>query len=167
MTEAYGDFNMVDFDDESKLSCVTNSELAELLFMRHKCKPIKSYKIESLQNRFAYLCHDDDYYVKIYMERLDDYKKVVEYKIRKELKGRKQTIAAIPDDIMDRLSAEFESGVVIDFEKSFADSVQIYTKVEPNCIEDIHKILDRRRPRCVGAISLSYDRKTKKWSIWD
>jgi hypothetical protein len=101
------------------------------------------------------------------MDRLKDYKKVVEYKIRKELKGRKRTISPIPDDIMDRLYVEFENGIVIDFETNDVDNVRIYTKVDTDHIEGIHKILDHRRPRNLGAISLWYDSKTKKWNIRD
>jgi hypothetical protein len=163
----YGDFYWVDFCDESVLSDVNNSELADLLFMRHKNKPMQSYKIVSLQNRYAYLCHDDDYYVKIYMDHVEDYKKVVEYKIRKELKGRKRTISPIPDDIMDRLYAEFENGIVLDFEQSGVESVRIYTKIDTDHIEGIHKILDHRRAGYIGVIHLWYDRKTKKWNIRD
>ncbi|AUG57157.1 MAG TPA: hypothetical protein DCE02_04195 [Ruminiclostridium sp.] len=42
-----------------QLDSVTKEKLARLLYMSHMKEPLDSFKIDSLMNEYAYLCHDD------------------------------------------------------------------------------------------------------------
>ncbi len=96
------------------------------------------------------------------MRHVADYRQVIEHKLLKELKGRKQTIAPIPDAIMEQLYALFLKGAVIDFEMSFDTGVMIYPTGEIQKMDEIHKLLDRLRMGRYG-LSLGYDRRAKRW----
>lgn len=54
-----GDFCWVDFEDIDGLRSLKPAEVAELLYLGHMKKPVTSAFFEKLQNRFAYLAHDD------------------------------------------------------------------------------------------------------------
>jgi len=99
------------------------------------------------------------------METLDDYKKVIEYKILKELKGRKRSIQPLPEELLDKLFAMFQKGAVIDFEKSTTSGVYIHPIGEISSISDIHRLLDRHRKRTLDSIWLGYNTDTKIWLI--
>jgi len=162
----FGDFCWVDFPDSASLDNVTDNELAELLFFRHMCRPLTSYTIPSLQNRYAYWGHDDGWFTRVYMERPEEYKQVIEYKILKELKGRKRSIEPIPTEIMNVLFVMFQGGAVLDFEGSTASGVRVYAMGNVSDMDSIHCLLDRHRSRLSGTL-LWYDTRTKKWSISD
>ena len=163
---SYGDFCWVDFEDEDSLKKVTEQELAELLYVGHKKMPLSKIVFDSLKNKIIYLCHDDDYWVKVYMLDIKDYKKVIEHKILTELKGRKKQIAPISDEIMNIMYDYFKNGAVIDFENSYDNGVRIYPIGEMKCVENIHAKLDRQRnmPRC--GLCLDYNPRAKKWKIF-
>lgn len=74
---SYGDFCWVDYEREEQLDSVTKEELAELLYMSHMKKPLRSFRIKSLNNRFAYLCHDDGWWNNVYMDTVSEYKSVL------------------------------------------------------------------------------------------
>jgi len=160
----YGDFCWVDFAAPANLDNVSDNELAELLFFRHTCRPLTSYRIPSLQNSYAYWSHDDGWVTRVYMERPDEYKQVIEYKILKELKGRKRSIEPIPTAIMDALFTMFLGGAVLDFEWSTTSGVRVYPIGNVDDMDSIHSLLDQRRRRQNGA-GLWYDTRTKTWSI--
>lgn len=63
-----GDFCFVDYLDGEILSLLTNEEIAELLYLSHMFEPLRTPFFSSLQNKFAYLSHDDGWYCKIYCE---------------------------------------------------------------------------------------------------
>lgn len=160
----FGDFQWIDFEDVSNLANVSDTELAEILFTFHKGKPLKSYKIDSLQNHYVYISHDDDWFVKIHMDHLEKYKQVINYKICKELKGRKQDIHPIQENVMEQLFSMFQKGAVIDFEKKTASSVTIYQLEEINSMDDIYDLLDERRKHETG-FELRYYSDKKQWSV--
>ncbi|MCL2461449.1 MAG: hypothetical protein FWF44_02195 [Defluviitaleaceae bacterium] len=163
-----GTVSWADFADASKLPMISDYELADLLFFMHSWRPLKSFMFEVLNNKYAYCSHDDGVWANTYMDCPENYMQVVEYKILKELKGRKRTIEKIPVVIMDKLSSEFQNGAVIDFEycrtDKFGTGVMIYPIGTAEGIVEIYHILDKRR-RGRDGIPLVYDTNTKKWSI--
>jgi len=162
----YGDFCWVDFQCEEDLERVSDEELAELLYLSHRIEPLKEFAFSSLKNRYAYLCHDDDYMVKVYMQDIREYREVIHNKILSELKGRKKSIEPIPSNILDKLYDIFKSGAAFDFENAYSNGVNIYPIKKDGYIDDIHKSLDRQRnvPGC--GICLDYNPKTKRWNIY-
>jgi len=162
-------FFWVDFQNEADLDRVTKQELAELLYFGHKVEPLNQFQIASLRNRYAYYSHDDNWFVRIYMENPDDYRAVVAYKLVKELKGRKRTMPPPPDEILDRLMSMFEQGAVINFEEAcFAEGyagVHIYPIGEHQDMDAIHNRLDLFRTSCAGE-NLGYETRGKRWRFY-
>lgn len=161
----YGDFSWVDFAEVDSLKNIAQQELAELLYFAHTWKPLSSFYFSSLHNRYAYIAHDDDWAVRIYMDDTESYKQVIEYKILKELKGRKRSIAPIPEEIMEQLYSMFCKGAVLDFENSYLTGVRVYPMGEIDNMDGIHDKLDRLRCHLQGT-GLDYNTNSKKWSLY-
>jgi len=164
-----GDLSWVDFADEADLDAVTEQELAELLYFQHKVMPLHGFSIPSLRNRYAYYSHDDDWFSRVYMERLEDILSVAEYQIRKGLKGRKRTIAPLPENFRAQLLAMFEEGAVIDFKDAGVSSVTIYPvgdRREFGGMDDIHWKLDEQREHCLESFHFWYDTSHKSWRTY-
>lgn len=166
----YGDFSWINFAEATSLETLSDENLAELLFAAHTCRPIHHYLWEQMHNQYLYLCHDDDYWVKIYMNRLTDYKPVLEAKIRLELMGRKRFMAPIPDEILDTLYNFFISGGVFDFENALVSAtfsgVRIFPLKDMGFDPDeIHRGLDHQRKIAGVGYYLEYHPKTKKWFL--
>lgn len=161
----YGDFSWVDFAEVDSLENIAQQELAELLYLAHMWKPLSSFCFSSLNNRYAYIAHDDDWAVRVYMKDVKNYKQVIEYKILKELKGRKRSIAPIPEEIMEQLYGMFCEGAVLDFENSYLTGVRVYLIGEIDNMDGIHDKLDKLRYRLQG-VGLEYNVNKKTWRLY-
>ncbi len=162
--DSFGNFQWVDFEDVKNLSDVTDAELAEILFAGHMWEPLKTHRIDSLQNRFVYLSHDDCSIVRVYMNCMEDYKQVVNYKICKELKGRKRSIQPIQENVMERLYSMFQKGAVIDFDEAVKSRACIYQIGEVMPMDEVWNVLEQRKKQKEDAL-LAYDSKGKNWAI--
>lgn len=164
----FGDFQWIDFEEKNNLNKIDKAELAKMLYLNHTGKPYDTFLFESLNNKYTYIAHDDEYIVNVYMKNIKDYKNVINYKIKKELKGRKRFIADIPNEILDIIYALCKKGVVIDFEEAYSTGVSIYPIGDVKYIDDAHDKLDRYRNRRFSSevINLDYDNNKKLWSIY-
>lgn len=166
----YGDFCWADFQSEGDLNKITDEELSELLFAAHLKKPLTKSFFPSLNNEYLYLCHDDEYWVKIYMRDVKAYKTVIEQKIRSVFMGRKRSMTPIPDDILSELYHFFIGGGTFDFENCTVSSIHTGVRMYPAknvglCEDNIHKSLDRQRNIMGIGRYLEYNPKTKKWAL--
>lgn len=110
---SFGDFHWVDFDAEENLNNIDKLELAKILYLNHKGIPFDTFIFKSLNNKYAYIAHYDDYIVNVYVKNIEDYKYVIESKILKEFKGRKKYISNIPNEILEKIFDMCESGIMI------------------------------------------------------
>jgi hypothetical protein len=166
----YGDFCWADFQSENAMKSLTDAEISELLFAAHLKRPIASPYFESLENEYLYLCHDDDYWVKVYMKNVDKYKTVIEQKIKSVFMGRKKSMEPIPQEILDQLYQYFLGGAVFDFENCVASSIYTGVRIYPTGdigfnVDDIHRALDHRRNIAGIGCYLEYNSKRKKWAL--
>ena len=99
----YGDFCFVDYNISNSVYQLTNEQVAELLFMAHMFEPLKSPFFEVLNNRFAYLAHDDWHFCVLYSRDIDDFLDV--------LNG---TIASTMKDITKRYVKSFDNKIIRD-----------------------------------------------------
>ena len=65
----YGDLCLVDYADGTSICQLPEEHIAELLYLAHMHKPLKSPFFESLQNNYAFLSHDDGWYCKLYCKQ--------------------------------------------------------------------------------------------------
>lgn len=159
---SYGDFCCVDFCNEDLLETVSDSELAELLFLRHKFSPINSYKISSLNNSFAYIAHDDGWWNNLYMDEPEKYKKIISYLLIKNIKGRKKFISNPDDETLDILYNLCKQGIVLDFERMSLDNVHLYKVGYFNTMDDLSEIIRKFRSK-MNTPSILYNSRNKKW----
>jgi hypothetical protein len=60
-----GNFCFTDYAHLGGTKYLSEEQIAELLYLSHMFKPLKLPFFEPLQNRFAYLAHDDGWYCKL------------------------------------------------------------------------------------------------------
>jgi len=161
----YGDFSWVDFKDTTCFEKISKQEIAEILYAGHFWEPMSKFTFNSLNNKYLYKAHDDDWIVKVYVADIKEYKKVIEYKILFELKGRKKYIAPIPDEILNKLYDLFKKGAVIDFEQSSDTSVTIYPIGNLKYVDDIHSKLDNYRNKEYSCLHINYITRKKTWEM--
>ncbi len=164
----YGDFVWVDYEDKDAIDNILPIELAELLYISHMKMPLNTPFFKTLNNNYIYLAHDDNYWTKIYMKNIYDYKKVIEGKILKELKGRKREVLPIPEHIINLIFDGACEGILIDFESTYyisgSTGVNIYKMGKYRDYDQIHDVFERKKD-CRNLITLEY--RNKKWKIYD
>lgn len=111
---ALGDFCFVDYASRGATTALGEEQIAELLYLGHMYKPLYSPFFEPLQNRFAYLSHDDGWYCKLYCRELEEFAPI--------LFGKIAVSAKIPfhdnsDIINKRLLQLATNGVLIDLDE--------------------------------------------------
>lgn len=162
----YGDFCWVDYEKEEQLQCMTEEELAELLYMSHKKEPLHSFTVKSLNNKYAYLCHDDGWWNNIYMQDVSEYKMVISYKLMQELKGRKRTISEPPNELIDKIYEMCKDGLIIDFERKSDNGVHLFCVGKISTMDDLENKMDRYRNKTKG-LSIYYNPRKKSWEYYN
>ena len=133
----HGDFCWVDFAQEENLNYISDKELSELLFIAHKFEPLDGIKFNSINNRYIYCSHDDEYLTRIYMDA-EKYIDVIEFVVLDHLKQKNKILFS--GEIKDILFQLCQSGIIFDFEKK-SDRIKLYIFQEKIKIDDIHKRL--------------------------
>ena len=167
----YGDFCWVDYSNDEVKKKLKPNVLAELLYLNHYKKPLHSPFWNELQNKYAYLAHDDPWWTKIYMQDIELMKAVVHHKFLIELRGRKKSIANIPSDIFETIWARSELGLAVDFENASTSSdctgVTIYTMGAYENMDEMYQRLRWMRTKRVSdSVRLEYNPRNKKWNIY-
>lgn len=165
----YGDFCWVDYDDIKRIENMNKMELAELLYLGHMFQPLKEVNMKWLNNKYVYTAHDDDFYSKIFMKDINDYKSVMHGKILDAMKGRKKHIEALPKEIVDYIFEHSRDGILFDFEEiEFYDGktfLDIYKLGKNYNYGDIYDVLKRKKWFTNMKIYLEYNSRNKKWKI--
>lgn len=110
----YGDFCWVDVNTIEELDHMSKQQIAELLFFAHLARPL--HKIPKA--RFAYYAHDDGWFNKLYVTKLEDYENMLSNILVLKLKrmtGR--AFASIPTHISKVLLETTKEGLFIDLSK--------------------------------------------------
>ena len=110
----FGDFGFVDYADTASICQLTEEQLAELLYLMHMFKPLKSQFFDVLQNNYAYLSHDDGWYCKLYCK---EQQALLTLLINKVLKSVQQklgnTISSLPHDLVENIAMLSLQGLLI------------------------------------------------------
>lgn len=118
-----GNFCFVDYDISSDTSDLSEEQIAQLLYLGHMFKPLHSPFFKQLQNRFAYLAHDDGWYCKLYCRELDEFMNVLSGKITKNIN------VSLPANIKNRLKQISTGGLLIDLEETNGSKKDVSLKV--------------------------------------
>ncbi|MDL2273398.1 hypothetical protein LJC34_02480 [Oscillospiraceae bacterium OttesenSCG-928-G22] len=127
-----GNFCFVDYDRQSKVTDLSEAEIAELLYLGHMFKPLKSPFFKPIHNRFVYLSHDDGWYCKLYC---NDYKDIISILFGKInhafFKGKRRLRPSSYADLQDALLGLMQEGLLIDLDELLygedSSSVKLYS----------------------------------------
>lgn len=164
----YGDFCWVDFESENHLDKLSENEIAELLYLAHMYKPLKSPFLEKLNNRFAYCAHDDGWYCKLYCKDVNEFSSVLENVIKNTiLRLRKRKLVNMDDDIKKELLKLSEDGLLIEVHRIGKDErnvwIPIYTIGNFTNMDNMYNDLDRHKFNAKYKGFLEH--KNKKWIL--
>jgi len=140
----YGDFGFVDYSHLDNVNNLSDSQVAELLFMAHKYKSLNNAFFETLGNRFAYLAHDDGWFCKLYCRENDDFLDVLNGKIISLIQDiSKEKVNNLDVDVQQALLTLAEKGLLIDFSETESNNNEICVNVYiVGKYEDMDKILN-------------------------
>lgn len=123
----FGDFCFVDYGSAEKVNGISAEQIAELLYLGHMFKPLRSPFFELLNNNFAYLTHDDGWYCKLYCQNLCDFITVICNKItaHASLKSICEPSSSMKESILHLAT----NGLFIDLEESSCNSGGLEAKI--------------------------------------
>lgn len=114
-----GDFSFVDYVDTASLSRLSDEQVAELLYLAHMIKPLKSPFFEALQNNFVYLSHDDGWYCKLYCKEQKAPIEILLNKLQRIVGDALCNIAyLLSDDLVNKVNELSEKGLFIELDVS-------------------------------------------------
>lgn len=112
----YGDFAWVDLNSVYSLDSLTPMELAELLYLAHTWKPLNSPFLFKIDNRFAYLAHDDGWLAHLYCRERNDFATLMSKVIPLKLKAlHRVDVPDVSGSTLDGILSLMEQGLLIDF----------------------------------------------------
>ena len=165
---SYGNFAWVDFEDRDNLEKLEPIEIAELLYLGHMFKPINSPFFEKIQNRYAYLAHDDGWFCRLYCKEYSDFQEIICNKIINTVStSKRRKIYPFSKEVKEELLNLSKDGLLIDFnnfikyEKSI--EVPIYTIGKFLDMDEMYNNLQANISRAKYSAYLVH--KNKKWVI--
>lgn len=143
----YGDFCFVDYIQRDSVKHLTDKQIAELLYMAHMYKPLRSPFFDVLDNRFAYLAHDDGFVCKLYCRDLNDFSGIIDGKIVSSIgEIMKKTISHLDNNIQNELLKFSERGMLLDFGEVEGDADEFLIKIySVGKYTDMNKIINENK----------------------
>lgn len=165
---SFGDFCWVDYNETECVERLEPTETAELLYLAHMFKPVNSPFFDKLQNRYAYLAHDDGWFCRLYCSQYSDIKEIISNKIIGMVStSKRRKIYPISEDIKTKLLDLAENGLLIDFSSIIKESN--YIKINIYCIgefSDMDRMYNNLQHNIYNAkYSASLVHKNKEWKL--
>lgn len=112
----YGDFCWIDTDTAENIDRLEPLEVAELFYLGRKKEPVTDPFFDKLQNRYAYLAHDDGWFCRLYARHFADIGEIIAHKTTGTVAAlTARETAPLPEEIKSRLLAVAEEGLLMDF----------------------------------------------------
>lgn len=176
---SYGDFCWVDFEDEEDLNRLDGQEIAELLYLSHIKTHLRLPFYRKLNNRFAYLSHDDGWFNKTYYRSFDDFYITLSESISSKLneKGektlfgwkKKREIPLIPVEILYPFIEDMKEGMVISIEKAVHSrtsvEIPIWVIGDYYDMDEMYEVYEGLDSRLLDG-KIVFDRKAKEWKAF-
>lgn len=165
----YGNFCWIDFEDVKSLDLINPQEVAEILYLGHKQKPLNTLFFDNLKNNYAYCSHDDGWRTLLYCRYIAD---IAEFTVQtinlclvQNIRGRK--IYLIPVHIKDELFRLSCQGLFIDFKNIVIEtkliSIPMYIIGNNLNMDDVYNNQDEHKEK--AKIKGYLQQKNKVWSI--
>jgi len=121
----YGDFCFVDYANDAILNELSEQNIAELFYLGNMHKPLNSPFFDVLQNKYAYLSHDDGWYSKIYCKDQSIALNIISNVIKNKIMHIVGDKILILDDLNNEISKYSNEGLLIEIEKISKNNVYI------------------------------------------
>ncbi|WP_314589199.1 hypothetical protein [Paenibacillus terrigena] len=156
----YGDFCWVDFNTKEDLDQLSKQQIAELLFFGHLAKPLN----EIPKVRFAYYAHDDGWFNKLYVTKLEDYEIIISKTlVLKLMKLTRRSFINIPNNISRVLLESTKEGLFIDLSKIKKSKTGIMIPINVvGHFRDMDKVYDLKEEIIDYKTWLVYSKKSWK-----
>jgi hypothetical protein len=166
-----GNFNWIDYNNEEDLNQCTPYEMAELLFLSHFCKPLKTPFFDRINNNYVYLAHDDGWFCKLYCKDMDAFKDVIANKIIDSFStNKKRKIYPMAEEIKNELLEMTKRGLLIDFSTICKDSkfisLNFYTIGHYTDMDEMYNNLNRNKSKADKKGTITHSNKKWKIDIW-
>jgi hypothetical protein len=164
-----GNFHWIDYKDEIDLDNCTPEEKAEVLYLSHFCKPLKTPFIDRINNNFFYLAHDDGWFCKLYCRDISVIREVISNKIIESVTTtKKRRIYTLNNEVKDKLFELVQKGLLIDFSNIYRDdkaiNINFYVIGEYHNMDEMYNNLERNKSR--ASIRGRIEHKNKAWKVY-
>lgn len=163
----------IDFKEIELLKQLSPQEIAELLYIAHAHKPLRSPFYYKLQNDFIYLTHLDGRLNKTYYRQLPIFYESLNRQLttdflsalnqKRKVFQRKKTIDSLNKHLMKELIPDLKNGLVFSFEQ-MEDNGQLY-KLPFFLVEDHYKVTNQELVKIPPLGYLEYNLANKNWSL--
>jgi hypothetical protein len=164
---SYGDFCWVDFDGIASLDNLEPQEKAELLYLGHYKKALRSPFFDKLNNKFVYLAHDDGWYNKVFHKDKNDYIDMLRHLFPNRLKTYKKNVQPLSLDVGQQLVSLARDGLLIDLYRTIKsrNGVEIPFNVIGKIMDfdDVYNNMERHKAKAKSEYWLLY--KNNQWMI--
>lgn len=163
----YGSFCWVDYDIQENIENFSPAEIAELLYLGHMFKPLKSPFFDIIQNKYAYLAHDDGWLCRLYCKTFSDFGDLISNKVVDMVSHSRKTIYPFSHELKEDLLKFAEDGLLIDFSHILKTNREI--EIPIYCIgkfidmDEMYNNLSRHINRASYSAKLVH--KNKHWII--
>jgi len=163
-----GNFHWIDYDNESNLNNCTLEERAEVLYLSHFFKPLKSPFLSRINNNYFYLSHDDGWRCKLYCKDMLAFKDIIANKIIDSFAtNKRRKIYPISESIKNEILELTKKGLLIDFscihKESDSISINFYAIGPYENMDEMYNNLERNKFR--AEIKGYIEHKNKTWKI--
>ena len=166
-----GNFHWIDYNNEVDLDNCTPNEMAEVLYLSHFGKPLKSPFFNRINNSFVYLAHDDGWFCKLYCRNMSVFKDTIANKIIDCFStNKRRKIYPMAEDIKNEIFELTKKGLLIDFSSININrnnkyiSLNYYTVGHYGDMDEMYNNLERNKHR--ADIKGTIEHKNKTWRIY-
>ncbi|AIS59274.1 hypothetical protein [Listeria ivanovii] len=166
----------IDFEDVELLNQLTPQEVAEMLYLAHTGRHLRSPFYYKLQNNFVYLTREDGRYNKIYYRNLNHFYILLSFVIARKTSdlvnektflsfGKKKYVAEPPVELLKKMSDHFRDGACIAFDDVVKTRTQIEVPIGLGLTEEMTELEISSKIYYEQEVAkLVYDLKQNEWN---
>lgn len=177
--EDYGDFSWIDFEETEALDLLEGQTIAELLYLGHIKDHLRVPFYQQLNNKYAYLAHEDGWFNKTYYKNLETFyslicdvvtSKLSHLKMEKVLFGikKKRVYTPLPKQTIMALKDFMKEGMVISIQNiiqnRFRLEIPIWIIGDFANMDSMYEEYEKKSKQNCDA-KLILDKKTKEWQV--
>ncbi|EOY0624445.1 hypothetical protein ACP1GS_000393 [Listeria monocytogenes] len=165
----------IDFEDVELLNQLTPQEVAEMLYLAHTGRHLRSPFYYKLQNNFVYLTREDGRYNKVYYRNLNHFYMLLSYVIARKTAelvnekgifsfGKKKYVAEPPVELLKKMADHFKDGACIALDDVVRTRTQIEVPIGHGLTEEMTELEISSKIYYEEEVAkLVYDLKQNEW----